>query len=219
MKYWYIGLIIMGLLLSIPSFFFPNKYKNQHFIIFLILLLSVCLETYGTYTLLRKINNTIAYNLFFIYLETILILLFFKSFLKTKIIKNSINMAMIAFLLWGVGYSLYLGQLDTFQTLSFTFGSLLIIICCIYFFVSIFLKDWFLDEKLILNPLFWISTFIFLFYTSTFLYFSSVIFLTDLDKNLILILSTSKRIMAVIMYLGMGLAFYLPYFNRSEKKN
>ncbi|WP_229744353.1 hypothetical protein [Belliella aquatica] len=128
-------------------------------------------------------------------------------------------MAMIAFLLWGVGYSLYLGQLDTFQTLSFTFGSLLIIICCIYFFVSIFLKDWFLDEKLILNPLFWISTFIFLFYTSTFLYFSSVIFLTDLDKNLILILSTSKRIMAVIMYLGMGLAFYLPYFNRSEKKN
>ncbi|GAB2625563.1 hypothetical protein GCM10026987_23790 [Belliella aquatica] len=94
----------------------------------------------------------------------------------------------------------------------------MIILCCIYFFISVFLKDWFIDEKLPLNPLFWITTCVFLFYTTTFLYFSSVTFVTDLDRNLILILGSIKRTMAVIMYLGMGLAFYLPYLKKSVQK-
>lgn len=216
---WYIGLILVGLLLNLPHFFLPNQYKKEHQITFMILLLASLLEAYGTYTAIHKINNTFAYNLFFVYLETILILSFFYNFFKKqKNVRFAITFGSCIFLVWGVIYSLFFQNLSTFHTYSFSFGSLMIILCCIYFFIFIFLKDWFIDEKLAFNPLFWITTCIFLFYTSTFLYFSSITFLVDLDRNLVFILSAISRIMAVILYLGMGLAFYLPYLKKSVQK-
>lgn len=219
MIYIYIGLILVGLILSVPHFFLPNQYKKEHQITFSILLLAFLLEAYGTYTGIYKINNTFAYNLFFVYLETILILLFFyKFFTQQKNVKLLITLGSCIFLFFGVIYTLFIKDLSTFHTFSFSLGSLMIILCCIYFFISIFLKDWFIDEKLALNPLFWITTSIFLFYTSSFLYFSSITFLIDLYRNQIFILSNIIRIMAVIMYLGMGLAFYLPYLKKSVQK-
>ncbi|MCH7405495.1 hypothetical protein [Belliella aquatica] len=215
---WYVAVILVGLLLSIPHFFLKSSFKKQHLITFIILLLGLCLESYGAYTVPRKINNIDVYNIFFVYLETVLILWLFESFFESKKAKLLIKIASISFLFWGIIYTLYIEDLHTFHTYSFSLGSFMIILCCIYFFISVFLKDWFIDEKLPLNPLFWITTCVFLFYTTTFLYFSSVTFVTDLDRNLILILGSIKRTMAVIMYLGMGLAFYLPYLKKSVQK-
>ncbi|MFN3801364.1 hypothetical protein [Belliella pelovolcani] len=217
--YWYVILIFIGLLLSVPHFFLSNQFKNQHLVIFFILLLAAFIELYGTYTLVRKINNIKAYNLFFVYGETLLILGFFYSFFESKKAKLLIKIASLLFLVWGVINTLFIENLYTFHTYSFSLGSFMIILCCIYFFISVFLKDWFIDEKLALNPLFWITTCIFLFYTSTFLYFSSVTFVTDLNRNLILILGSLKRTMSIFMYLGMGLAFYLPYLNKLVQKD
>ncbi len=215
---YYVVLIFVGLLLSIPPFFFLYNYKKQHLIIFTILLLAFTLESYGAYTISRKINNIVAYNIFFFYLETLLILWFFESFFKTRKSKITIRVTMFTFFLWAIGYNLYLGDLMTFQTFSFTLGSTLIIFCCIYFFIAIFNKDWFIDESLTQNPLFWITNLIFLFYSSTFIYFTSVTLITDLDRDLILTLGNIKRIIAILMYLGMGLAFYLPYLNKNAQK-
>ena len=160
----------------------------------------------------------VAYNLIFAYAETFLMLMFFYSFFESKKAKTTLKLASLLFLVWGVIYTLFIEDLSTFHTYSFSLGSFIIILCCIYFFVSVFLKDWFIDEKLALNPLFWITTCIFLFYTSSFLYFSSITFLIYFYRDLIFILSNIIRIMAVIMYLGMGLAFYLPHLKKSVQK-
>lgn len=215
---WYNGLILVGLLLSIPHFFLLKKFKSQHLITFLILLLANILELYGEYTAQRKINNVLVYNIFFVYGETLQMFWFLHSLIDQKNVKKLIRLASAFFFVWGVIFTSFIQNLETFHSNSFSIGSLLIILCCIYFFLSFFFNDRFINESLVLNPLFWITTFIFFFYSTTFLYFSAFNLLSDLDKNLIVFLAYLKRIMAVIMYLGMGLAFYLPYFNKSEQK-
>jgi hypothetical protein len=215
---WYIGFILLGFLLSIPHFFLLDKFKNVHLLTFLILLLATLLEFYGTYTAKSKINNTSVYNVFFVYGETLLILSLFYTIFNSKKEKNTIKIASFLFLFWGIFYTILFENLNTFHSISFSIGSFLIILCCSYFFISTFYKDWFIYEKLILNPLFWITTFIFLFYTTTFLYFSSIALIIDLDSSLVLILDYLKWGMAVLMYLGMGLAFYLPFITKNTPK-
>lgn len=207
---WYNGLILVGLLLSIPHFFLSNKFKTQHLIIFIILLVSNILELYGEYTSQKKINNMLAYNIFFVYGETFLILWFFNSSFEEKRVKTILKTASLLFLFWGIIFSILTKNFEIFHTYSFSIGSFLIILCCIYFFFCFSFNDRFINKSLFFNPLFWITTFIFFFYSTTFLYFSAFNLLSDLDKNLIVFLAYLKRIMAVIMYLGMGLAFYLP---------
>ncbi|AFL83292.1 hypothetical protein Belba_0637 [Belliella baltica DSM 15883] len=215
---WYNGSLLVGLLFSIPHFFLKSKYKKEHLISFAILIVANILELYGEYTVQRKINNSLAYNLFFVYGETLLILGLFYSIFKEKKPKFFLKIASFAFLLWGILYTILIENLRAFHTLSFSIGSLIIILCCIYFLVSIFLKEWYIKEFLMANPLFWITVFIFFFYSATTLYFSSVNLILKIDPKLNSILASINKIMAVTMYLGMGLAFYLPYFNRSEQK-
>ena len=200
----------MGLLLSTPLFFLKNPYKKQHLITFLILIVATILEFYGTYTYLRKINNTIAYNLFFVYAETLLILWFFSSILKTNISLNVIKIVSITFIILGLTFAFLTKDLDSFHAIPFSIGCFVIITCCIYFFSNIFVKEWYTNENLLTNPIFWIVTFLFLFYSATFLYFSSLNLLVSVDQQLNYILGTINRIMAVLMYLGMGFSFYIP---------
>jgi hypothetical protein len=76
--YLYLPLLWVATVASIPAFFISNhSYKNQHRCIFIILVTISILESYGTYTSSRGINNALAYNIVFVYLETILILYFF----------------------------------------------------------------------------------------------------------------------------------------------
>ncbi|SNS08396.1 hypothetical protein SAMN06295967_10364 [Belliella buryatensis] len=215
---WYNGIILVGFILSIPHFFLSKTFKSQHLVTFIILLTACLLELYGTYTYLRKINNNLAYNIFFVYVETLLILSLFYIIFKEKKIKLLLKIASISFLIYGSIICLFFQSMETFHTSSFSLGSLIIIICSIYFFLSIILKDNYLGENLVINPIFWIITSIFLFYTTTFLYFSFFDLLFDLDMSLITILGDFKRILAVVMYLIMGLAFYVPYLYRSEQK-
>jgi hypothetical protein len=215
---WYNGIILVGFLLSIPHFFLSNTFKSQHLITFIILLTASLLELYGTYTYLRKINNNLAYNIFFVYGETLLILSLFYIIFKEKKIKFLLKIASVSFIIYGSVICLFFQSMGTFHTSSFSLGSLIVIICSIYFFLLIILKDNYLGENLMIIPVFWIITSIFLFYTTTFLYFSFFDLLFDLDMSLITILGNFKRILAVVMYLVMGLAFYLPFLKTSKQK-
>jgi hypothetical protein len=87
---WYRLIIAIGMLLSGVYFFVVElKYKNQHRIIFAILVLVTCLEFYAGYLAGLKVNNSLYYNLFFIYLETILFLLFFRINFESRKAKTN----------------------------------------------------------------------------------------------------------------------------------
>lgn len=211
---WYVVFILVGLLVSIPHFFLLKQYKKQHLITFIILLLATALESYGSYTVSRKINNVLSYNLFFVYVETLLILIFLSSLISSDKVKSVIKAYIIIFISFGLIYTIFIENLLTFHNYSFSLGSAFIITTCIYFFISILNKEMNSKSKLVLNPIFWIVTLILLFYTSTFFYFSSLKLLLEIERDLVKILSSLNRVVAISMYLVMGGSFYLSYFHK-----
>ncbi|WP_194776008.1 hypothetical protein [Pararhodonellum marinum] len=214
---WYNITIVLGMLLSIPLFFLElGQYRKQHRIIFSILLLISVVELTGKYFGIRGINNLWIYNIGFVYLETLLILFFFKVVLEESKTQKWIFAGMVLFALWGLINFFFLKNKESFHTDSYTTGSMLIICCCIYFFFCIIYKNWYLDQNLLTLPVFWVTTFIFFFYSSSFLYFVSMgLQLDQMDYRLWDQLNFILKIFGVIMYLVFGMAYYLPVFGKS----
>lgn len=217
----YLGLIWLGMFLSIPTFFIPeNPYKKQHLCIFTILSAVAVLESYGTYTSLNGINNVWAFNIVFVYLETLLFLYFFALvFTDPKFFKIIILLAS-GFLIWGIINTLWIQTFDLLQTYSFIVGSILVIGCSIYFFYRIFDGNLFRDQNLFSVPSFWIVTFVLFFYACSFLFFASFRLMDESNYELLGKIYSLIKVLGVLMYLVMGMAFYSPLvFQKMGRKN
>lgn len=217
----YLGLIWLGMMVSIPYFFISNnRFKKQHRLIFIILSAVAVLESYGTYTSLNGINNVWAFNIVFVYLETLLFFYFFALvFNDPKFSKNIIFLASL-FLIWGIINTLWIQSFDLLQTYSFILGSILIIGCCIYFFYRIFEGDLYQDQNLFSLPSFWIATFVLFFYACSFLFFASFRLVDERNFELLGKIYTLIKALGVLMYLVMGMAFYAPLvFHNKVRKN
>ena len=214
---WYNLFIITGMLVSIPCFFLDIKDKGIHRIVFSILLLASCLETFAVYSTSLGIQNAFHYNIFYIYLETFIILYFFHTLFSQEKRRVIILYAGIFLFLWGIINSLYFQSIYTFQTYSYSLAGIMIIGCSIYFFYGIFFKYWYKDLNLLSVPFFWIVTVILFFYSGSFLFFSTQTMWLELDLSLYLSLSMINKVLAITMYLVMGIAFYAPFVFKDKK--
>ena len=213
---WYNGLIVIGMLVSIPYFFLSEKgYQKKHLVIFLILLCTSVSEVRAKQLQLLKINNSFVVNTGYIIIGISLLFLFFHLILNQS--KKPLYLWII-YMGWIIINSIYFQPITaTFQNYSWALGSLLIIGMCLYFFYSIFSKNQFENKKLISVPEFWIVSFLMFFYAGSFLYFISFTFYYErMDMALFMQLNFLIKIMGSIMYLVMGLAFYAPYVFRKE---
>jgi hypothetical protein len=208
----YLGLIWLGMLSSIPTFFMPeNAYRKQHRCILIILVAVVVVESYGTYTSLNGIKNAWAYNIVFVYLETLLFLYFFSLVLNNLKFTGIMRILSAIFILWGIINTLYFQEFDLFQSYSFIFGSMLIIGCCTYFFYLLFDDESILKNQSLKSfPPFWIITFTFFFYACSFLFFASIRLMNESNFGLLGQILNLIKVLGVLMYLVMGLAFYAP---------
>ena len=207
----YLGLIWLGLIASIPGFFISdNSYKKQHLNIFIILLIISILESYGTYTTLNGINNVWAFNIVFVYLETLLLLYFFTLVFNDPKFARKILILSAIFVLWGVINTIWIQTFDLLQTYSFIMGSFLIIGCCVYYFYKMFDETFFKDQSLLTLPSFWVITFVFFFYACSFLFFASIRLMDESNYSLLIGIYDMIRVLGVLMYMIMGLAFYAP---------
>jgi hypothetical protein len=211
--YLYLPLIWLGTTASIPTFFISNhSYKNQHRCIFLILITISILESYGFYTSSKGINNAMAYNIVFVYLETILILYFFALISNTSGFTKKVFLIITLYILWGVFNTAFIQSWEQLQTYSFSVGSFLIIGFSLHYFYRIFKANTFESQNLLSVPSFWIVTFVLFFYACSFLYFSSVRLMDVNSFGFYRIIYNMILILGSLMYLIMGLAFYTPYF-------
>jgi len=84
-----------------------------------------------------------------------------------------------------------------------------------YYFFGMALRDWYQNESLLKNPVFLIISAVLLFYSTSFLYFVSMELLYKMDYELVRKLSEVNRIFSAMMYLTLGIAFYIPMiFNK-----
>ncbi len=205
------------MLISIPIFFLRvQPYEKLHRIVFFILISVTLLEFFGTYSSNKGISNLVAYNLVFVYLESLMFLYFFKNIFNEKKTSKWLSIGATVFILWGTSNSILFQPLNTFQNNSFLVGSLLVIGCCFYFFYGIIKKDWYSDQNLFALPVFWIVTIVMFFYTCSFLFFASIGMVNEHNIDLMFKINQIIQALSTLMYLTMGLAFYIPFWFKHQ---
>ncbi|EOZ95948.1 hypothetical protein A33Q_2541 [Indibacter alkaliphilus LW1] len=207
---WYNGLIILGMLLSIPYLFMPSKeYRIQHIIVLIKLIVISATEVKLKHLGSLGINNSFIANIGYLSIGISLIFLYF-YFLMGR--NKYILFLWIIYLIFILLNSLFSQPIATsFQNYTWALSSIMIIGMSLYFFYSIFSKNLFEDKNLISIPSFWIVSFLMFFYACTFLYFLSFNFSYKvMDLQLFDQLRFLMKILGSSMYLVMGLAFYAP---------
>lgn len=208
----YLAMIWVGMLVSIPAFFIPKRqYKNQHACIFIILLAVTIVESYGLYTSLNGINNAWAFNIVFVYLETMLFLYFFALLYNDFKFTKMVFLIITLYIIWGILNTTFFQSFDLLQTYSFIAGSFIIIGFSIHYYHQIFNANIFGDQRLLSVPSFWIVTFVLFFYACSFLFFASVRMMDETNFGIFINIFFMIKILGAIMYLVMGLAFYAPF--------
>lgn len=208
--FWYNILIIAGMLVSIPYFFFAQKeYRKKHLIIFLVLLGTSITEVMTRDLQLSKINNSLVINIGYITISISLLFVFFYFILN----QNKLIIFLSGFYItWIIINSIFFQPIaSTFQNYSWALSSFIIIGMCFYYFYEVLTKDKYLNQSLISIPDFWIVSFVLFFYSCSFLYFVSFNFFYDkIDITFYRQLNFLIKILGSSMYMVMGLAFYAP---------
>ena len=216
----YIFFILLALIVSFSQFLVKNKkkdYIHTHRLIFVLLFMVLVLEIIGEVTAQYAYNNSLFYNLLFVYLETCMIFYFFYLIHEDKQIKKSIIYALFSYLVLGLLVTLFFQPIHLeFHNFSYAFGSMIIIMLAIKFFLDVFNLKRYEDRNLLSIPYFWIVTVILFFYSATFFYFTPLRLLYDIDQSLIEPLSIIIQFLAGLMYTVFGLSFYAPYIFRER---
>ncbi|TVP46027.1 MAG: hypothetical protein EA341_14555 [Mongoliibacter sp.] len=216
--YWYNGLIILGMLLSIPYFFIASK-ENRiiHTIVFVKLLVISATEFRSKQLGSMGINNYFIANTGYLLIGISLIFLYFYFLIDRN---KYILILWVIYLFFILMNSLYSQPITTsFQNYTWALSSLMIIGISLYFFYSIFSNNRFENKNLISIPSFWIVSFLMFFYACSFLYFLSFNFSFDsMGMQLFSQLNFLIKILGAAMYLVMGLAFYAPLVFKSDVK-
>jgi small-conductance mechanosensitive channel len=212
--------ILLSLIASFPYFLLKNKkkeYVRTHRLIFVLLFMVLILEIIGEITSRYAYNNSLYYNLLFVYLESCMIFYFFHLIHEEKKIKKTITYALVFYVVLGIIVSIFFQPIHLeFHNYSYAFGSIVIIILAIKFFMDVFNLKRYGDKNLLSIPYFWIITVILFFYSATFFYFTPLRLLYDIDKSLIEPLSIIIQFLAGLMYIVFGLSFYAPYLFRER---
>lgn len=210
----YIISIFISLLFSLLYFLVKNRnkeYKTTHLLIVFFIVLGSTIEVIGEITSSYGINNSLYYNLLFVYGQTLLFIYFFYLISETTQWKKRIIKLSTFFVCFGVVYSFYFRSIHlVFHNYSFAIGSLILITLAINFFLDIFNLNKYEDTNLLAVPYFWIVTVILFFYSAAFFYFTPIRFLYDIDIALAEPVFLILRLLAGLMYVVLGLAFYAP---------
>jgi len=178
---------------------------------FVVLIIAFALEITGGITAQFGYNNSLFYNLLFVYLETCLLLYFFYLIFREDRIKKRIIVTLGGYVAFGLVNSSFFQPIgEEFHNYSYAFGSLALIFFAITFFLRVFDLRKYGDRNLLSVPYFWIVTVILFFYSATFFYFTPLRLLYDIERSMIAPLNFIIQALAGLMYLVFGLAFYAP---------
>ena len=208
----YLFVIGLSVVLSLLNFGLKKNNRLQgHGVILGILILVLVFESIGSYTASMKINNSLLYNICWVYIESLLLVLYFYKFEKSISAKKNILLVSFLLLFWGIVNSIFFQPISTvFQFYSFLPNSLFVLVLCVRFLSDTLNLRIFKDWNLIALPHFWISTAILFFYVEAVLVFGLYQFSPQFVIDNVSVIFGFNRMMAGMMYLIFGLSFFLP---------
>lgn len=216
----YLISILLGLF---GALFFALKFnrdqsrsKTQLHILGLIAFVT-CFELYAIYLVKSGKYNVIVYNICFNYVETFLIMGYLYAINLSKKIRIAILYFSCFYLIWGIINTLFIQDIRiTSHNYSFLIASLGILNFCLLFLFGIAKNNKYIETPLWSIPHFWNTSVLLVFYSSAFLYFLSLNFLSQLDPKFINILASFNRIVAGTMYIVLGFSYYAPLLQPRE---
>jgi hypothetical protein len=122
---------------------------------------TIIVEILGSYFSSIGENNVELYN-FFTSFEFCFYLWILSRIIKKKELKKIIGITIVVFLISAIINILFIQGIQTFHTVTYSLGCLLIVIFCIYYFLELFRLP--KSEKLYTNPSFWICAALLFFY-------------------------------------------------------
>lgn len=210
--------IAIGFLVSL--ILLKEKKGNEliaHKVISITLFLVLIMELAGSYTAYKSINNSLLYNIGWVYVESLLLVYYFNLLEFNKKVKKVILYTFLVLLGCGLMNSLFFqSPTQVFQFYSFLPFALLIIFLAIRFLTNLMNMKVYAEYNLALLPHFWICWVILLFYTEAILLFGTYQLHPVFVLEHVNLLFTINQIVAGLMYLVFGLAFILPWFYKRK---
>ncbi|GGF33213.1 hypothetical protein [Echinicola rosea] len=209
----YLGVILCSLVGGVICYFYNKPtYKSTHKLLLITLLFVFLLEAVGEYTASKQINNLLLYNVCWIYIESYLIVYYFTLLEHRKKLKRLYFVLFGVALMWGLYNSMVIQPIQAvFQYYSLLPMGLLIIGLCARFFYSVIRLEKYPQADLLSIPHLWIVAFITFFYTEALTLFGFMEFYAAANIEIIVAWTKLNRIIAGVMYLSFGLAFYTPH--------
>lgn len=218
----YLTVIAVGLIASTMYLFFEKKTVHPTQRIFLgILSIVLILETVGLLTARQRINNSLGYNIGFVYIESLLLIGYFYFMEKSPSFKKIIVLITFLILVWGAVVSVQLQNIQmVFQYYTFLPFGLFLLFLSGRLLGQILNLRMFADWDLLLLPHFWISTAIIFFYLEALLIFGAYQFDPEFVVANVKVLFGFNRFIAGTMYFVFGIAFFIPLiYERFLQKN
>ncbi|AGA77389.1 hypothetical protein [Echinicola vietnamensis] len=214
----YLGVILCSLVGGVICYFYNKPtYKSTHKLLLITLLFVFLLEAVGEYTASKQINNLLLYNVCWIYIESYLIVYYFSLLEHKKKLRRLYFVLFGVAMVWGLYNSLFIQPIQThFQYYSLLPMGLLILGLSVRFFYSVIRLEKYSQADLLSIPHLWIVAFITFFYVEALTLFGFMEFYASANLDIIIAWTKLNRIIAGVMYLSFGLAFYTP--NIFEKK-
>ena len=204
-----IGLGVLGAFL----YFFLVKdkpYPHTFYLMFFLVTYVFAFENFCIYLYKSGYpNNNGYYNVFYVYIQSLVIYYFFYNLFEEKPIKRLLFGYVMFFLIWGGINSILfqpIGKLP--QTYTYIVGAGGIILCSVYFFYSLLRRNSNLTDSLMALPQFWIVAALLVFYSSGFIYFLFLGIPNLMEQNTMDIFGGINRTIASIMYVVIGFSHF-----------
>ena len=192
----YIYFIILNLAVSLKVFSKKNTdfpYLKT-FPVFLIV--TLCVEYFGTYLYSVGYNNLILYNLFSI-LECCYFQWLISRMVSSRSIKNVMRMTILFYAALSLG-NIFLFQTKGFHTVTYSLGCLIIVIECIYFFLELFRNP--KAVNLVSNPNFWICSAILFWYSCGFPLYGFINYWSKISRLVVVNFESIVTILNIFLY-------------------
>jgi|SRR6186713_272685 len=149
-------------------------------------------------------TNTALYN-FFGVVEFLFYLFVLHEVIHNKRAKRVIFCVSLAYLAWVSINFIFIQKINTFHTMDYAIGCLLIAAVCIYYFYELFQLSH--SVNLVRQPAFWICSGLLFFYTCSFPLYGFLNFIKFAPTVIIRNLATILNILNVLLYSSFTIAF------------
>lgn len=202
---------IISLLVS-SSLLFRRNSPGYLKVFPLFLFITVVIEVIGWQLIMNGINATLLYNIFTtLEFEFYLFLLY--NIIRNVKFKHFILYALCIYPILVI-LNISIVQVNTFHSVTYSFGCLLIVTVCIYYFLELFQLPKSIDLKS--EPAFWICSGLLFFYCCSFPLFGLLNFLHSVSGVIMRNLASIVMILNILLYTSFIIAFICSL--KSKKK-